>query len=186
VKLVKKEDCIIKNGYVTNGGEVIALPAGVYRCLDKLNYMYQAAEYNKENTPEVRKAPAPFKPKMDYADRHGAAVEAETPALDKAVDEALAIAKDIKKCGTAEKMNDLLEGFKPLILFLTEDEFLPGCDIVGRLGIPADWNIFEWAVGDLIEKLEFIAINGDKPFSADSDGDNLRVIEVINRILSED
>jgi len=173
MKFVKKSECEIRNGYVVSSGEVIGLPFDVLDALDKLNYMYQAATYNKENKPEPRKAPAPFEPKLRYSDHHGVEINAETPDLDKAVERALGIANDVKKVTRADKMTDIINNeLKPLLTFIMEDEFLPAECAPSRLGIPEDWNIFEWTVAKFMDYVEEIALNGGKPFTkVDEDGD---------------
>lgn len=167
MKFIKKVDCTIKHGYPVCGSEVIALPFAVFNELAKLSYQVQAAQYNKENRPEMPKPVEPFKPLRSYTDFNVPEVEVDTPALDKAIKEAMALADDIETSSHAGKVNKLLaDDYKNLALFVDEDEFL-ACDgfAMERLPIDPDWNIFEWAQEDLLNFLNLIAEFGGKPFN---------------------
>lgn len=172
MKFVKKSECIIKSGYIIDAeGEVIGLPFAVKTQLQDLNFMYQAACYNEENQPEPQKERKPFVPKLRYEDHHGLEVEpAETPALDKAIDEALEIVKDINKMTSASRITEAANRFKALIEFVAEEEFLPS-EIIDRLGTPAEWNILEWDVPELMDKIEKISEFGNSPLIFEHDCD---------------
>ena len=165
MKFVKKSDCTIKQGYAIANDEVIGLPFAVVNNLRTLSVYVQAAAYNMKNEPKANPIPEPFKPKLRYADWHGMKIEPETPAIDKAVEQAVAIANDIKAKCNADKINRYLEMFQDLVQFIDNDEFIPEVHNPCQLPIPEDWNIFEWTVEDLLDNLEKVTTYGDQPFN---------------------
>lgn len=166
MQFIKKSDCHLKNGYVVSNGLAVALPFNVFNELCELSIAAQAAKYNMENRPTMPKTVEPFKPLRSYTDFHGPEVECETPALDKAVKETLAIISDIEEKDKTEKINKMIsEDFPNLALFIDEDEFLPSTGTALRLPIDPSWNILEWTQDDIMVFLELIAEFGGVPFN---------------------
>ena len=164
-KFVKKSDCIVRQGYIVHDDEVIGLPLAVAGELEKLIFSIQAANYNENNQPsKIFKTPEKFEPKMSYNDWHRSVTKVETPALDKAVEEALAIVDDIEHMEKSEKIDELLKEYQNLLMFIEEDEFLPGI-CPDRLGVPDDLNPLTMTVDDFKECLVQIVEYGCRPFN---------------------
>ena len=132
-KFYSKSDLTFKSGYVVNSdGDVVALPKGVAKQLNDIETMVQEAAWVSEHETEERE-PEEFERKSAFGS--APIVTADTPLLDKKIEEAMRIHAEIEQKLCADKLTEIIAGFKEAFAFCAEDDFVEG-DVVTRLDLP--------------------------------------------------
>ncbi len=147
MKLYKKEDLVLKNGYlVTAGGnEVIVVdPAAVCQA-NRLETLYQKAAYLAEQ-PEATPIPS-----LDGFERESShdvpKFVCETPLNDAEVEHSIALMDEIDRAQVTQHMNEMLESMTELVEFVKSDEVVeleglaPSQFDTPRLGDPLEWDL---------------------------------------------
>lgn len=132
-KFYSKSDLTFKSGYVVNAdGDVVALPKGVARQLNEIEEMVQRAKWAAEHeAPEAE--PEEFVRKSAF--KPAPVITANTPLLDKKVEESMRLHEEIEGKLCADKLNEIIKGFKEAFAFCDEDDFVEGGEVV-RLDLP--------------------------------------------------
>ena len=132
-KFYSKSDLSFKSGYVVNAeGDVVALPKGVARQLNDIETMVQKGAWVSEHEVEERE-PEEFVRKSAFDGTPKVSVD--TPELDKEVERILRLDKELRLHLCADKLNEIIAGFKEAFAFCAEKEFVEG-DKVIRLDLP--------------------------------------------------
>lgn len=132
-KFYSKSDLSFKSGYVVNAeGDVVALPKGVAKQLNDIETMVQEAAWVSEHEVEERE-PEEFKRKSAFGGTPK--VVADTPELDKKIEEAMKLREEIEQQLCADKLNEIIAGYKEAFAFCAEEDFVEG-DEVTRLDLP--------------------------------------------------
>ena len=132
-KFYSKSDLSFKSGYVVNAdGDVVALPKGVARQLNDIETMVQEAAWVSEHQVEERE-PEEFVRKSAFGS--APTITVDTPLLDKKVEESVRLHKELEQQICAEKLTEIIAGFKEAFAFCAEKEFVEG-DKVIRLDLP--------------------------------------------------
>lgn len=132
-KFYSKSDLTFKSGYVVNAdGDVVALPKGVARQLNEIEEMVQKAKWVAEHEGDEEE-PEEFVRKSAF--KSAPVITVDTPLLDKKVEESVRLHEELERQLCAEKMNDIIKGFKEAFAFCDEDAFVEG-DKVVRLDLP--------------------------------------------------
>jgi len=154
MKLVKKSKLNVWNGLVMKGDKIKNIDPKVVSLANQLEEMVQrkSHEIGTKRGCDCAKKSEPFK-RMHEGKNYK--VEADTPALDAAVERSLAIMDDIDRQSRAKRMNDLLELFKPLLEFADSDKVLVGFDGGKKLDTPVTGSVLELTVEDIYDALAF-------------------------------
>ena len=132
-KFYSKSDLTFKSGYVVNAdGDVVALPKGVARQLNDIETMVQKADWVFEHEVE-EKEPEEFVRKSAFAP--APVITVDTPLLDKKVEEAVRLHEEIQRHLCADKLNEIIAGFKEAFAFCDEESFVEGDEVI-RLDLP--------------------------------------------------
>lgn len=121
MKMIKKENCEYKSGYIVSGDEVVCIDNEVVALLNRLDIDAQRARFDRENKVEAHEYKC-FTPKSEHHVEVMAGVE--TPKLDKFAEEALELMEEIDQLNNAEKVNIYLRGLGPVLSFIDEDYVL--------------------------------------------------------------
>ena len=132
-KFYSKSDLTFKSGYVVSAtGDVVALPKGVARQLNDIETMVQKAAWISENEVEAKEAEE-FERKSAFGS--APTITVDTPLLDKKVEESMQLHTEIERQLYAEKLTEIIAGFKEAFAFCDEDDFVEGDEVV-RLDLP--------------------------------------------------
>ena len=132
-KFYSKSDLIFKSGYVVNAdGDVVALPKGVARQLNDIETMVQEGAWVSEHEVDEKK-PEEFVRKSAFGS--APTVTVDTPLLDKKVEESMRLHEELEQQLCADKLNEVIAGFKETFAFCDEDSFIEGDEVV-RLDLP--------------------------------------------------
>lgn len=120
MKAYKKSELEVVNGFLmTRNMEVVAVDPAIVRSVNALETFLQKAEYVSEQ-PKAQAAPS-----LEGFERRTTArkyeVKVETPLTDKAVEEGVALMRELSQASDARKVNSILEGFRPALDFLDND-----------------------------------------------------------------
>lgn len=132
-KFYSKSDLTFKSGYVVNlDGDVVALPKGVARQLNDIEEMVQKAKWAAEHeAPETEREK--FVRKSAF--KSAPVITTDTPLLDQKVEEAVRLHEEIEGQLCADKVNEIIKGFKEAFAFCDENDFVEGSEVV-RLDLP--------------------------------------------------
>lgn len=132
-KFYSKSDLTFESGYVVNSdGDVVALPKGVAKQLNDIETMVQEAAWVSAHEVEERE-PEKFERKSAFG--FAPTVTADTPLLDAKIEEAMKLREEIEQQLCADKLTEIIAGFKEAFAFCDEDNFVEG-DKVTRLDLP--------------------------------------------------
>ena len=149
MKIYKKEDCTYVDGYVVCGDEVIGVPTPVIRQLNRLETDMQKAEHRRANKVEL-KTPEPFVRKHEGKSR--IVVTPETPALDEAVDKAMALRDDLDTVEAASAVNDYLADIELAIEWVQSPNIVSSSTVlVEKFDLPSLGNPLELGEEDIVE-----------------------------------
>lgn len=161
MKVFTKEELTLTDGlFVTTDKTIVTANLMVIQQANALDLALQEAEYLMA---QPKATPAPslkgFKPKSSLEAK--VVVKAETPTLDKKVEETLAIMKDLDKHEEAEKLNNAVKEFSELIKFVQSNEVICNeTDIAPeKLDTPVLGNILELTDKDIVKALSLV-VNG--------------------------
>lgn len=157
-KFYSKSDLTFKSGYVVSAdGDVVALPKGVARQLNDIEEMVQYAAWESEHAEEPREEEE-FKRASAFDSKP--VITVDTPALDKAVEESLAIKRDVDRKCCADKLNEIIETYKEAFDFCSEDDFVEGDEVV-RLDLPTLGDPLKLTVIKLASQIGGMAFDGE-------------------------
>lgn len=161
MKVFTKEELTLVDGlFVTADKTVVTASLMVIQQANALDRAMQEAKYLMA---QPKATPAPslegFEPKSNLEAK--VIVKAETPNLDKKVEETLAIMKDLDKHEEAEKLNEAVKTFSELIKFAQSDEVVCSeTDVTPtKLDTPELGNILELTDKDIVKALSLV-VNG--------------------------
>lgn len=144
MKMYAKEELEYKNGYLVNKeNEVVAVDNEVVDLFNKLETDLQRSYWEKSQ-PKIE---LPVAGKFNRQSERGnvfAHIEAETPKLDKKIDEAIALMAELDDIEVSEKSNEYLKGLVPIQLFIT-DNMIIACEqgVPHRFDLPVVGNPLE-------------------------------------------
>lgn len=120
MKAYKKSELNVVNGILmTRNMEVVAVDPAIVRSVNALETFLQKAEYVRDQ-PKAQAAPS-----LEGFERRTTArkyeIKVETPLTDKAVEEGVALMRELSQASDARKVNSILEGFRPALDFLDND-----------------------------------------------------------------
>lgn len=151
-KLYKKSDLTFKNGIVVDDdGNVIGLPAQVAVGLEKIEVAIQKAEYLKSQ-PKAQPIPSLEGFKRKSALKPDIKIESETPTIDKMVEEAKTLHKEMKLSMGTDKLNGIIEKF-PEVFRFTEDDSFVGEEHGTALDLPTLGNPLELTSDQLLQHI---------------------------------
>ena len=119
IKMYKKKQLSYKNGYVIKDDKVVGIDNEVVDLFNKLERDYQKAMWDKVHPVLPQAQPEEFR----FATEHGKTfvnVQAETPNLDAAVEQAMKLVYDLDTLEAVNKINDYMEGIHPIIQFVND------------------------------------------------------------------
>lgn len=158
-KWILKNTLTYDNGYLSDvAGNIVMLPKPVHEALEGLDYLVQKSEYQQKyellnKTVEM----PPFKPKS-IAENIIKVDEPETPALDKAIFEAMQIMNDIDAGSSAKRFKAWLDTNAELANFVAGDKFVAEDNVPAAiLDTPRIGNPLELTVENLREFFELVS-----------------------------
>lgn len=146
MKAYKKSELEVVNGILmTRDMEVVAVDPAVVRNVNALETFLQKAEYVSEQ-PKAQAAPS-----LEGFERRTTArkyeVKVETPLTDKAVEDGVALMRELSQASDARKVNSILESFRPALDFFDNDYIVE----VTRFDAPAfDTPLIDDAFGGIL------------------------------------
>lgn len=165
MKLFKKKDLVYIDGMLVNEdtNEVVAVNQNIVIDLNSIETMYQQAKYLSE---QGAYNPAPslegFERERFYTEKLPLAPEPETPVFDEKVKKSLALMDEMDAKAKTEKINESIEQFRDVFLFLEHDyvvnrgnDYQAFCFDLPQIGNP-----LELTQDKLVEILTFILENG--------------------------
>lgn len=157
-KFYSKSDLTFKSGYVVNAdGDVVALPKGVARQLNEIEEMVQRAKWVEEHeAPEAE--PEEFVRKSAF--KPAPVITVSTPLLDQKVEESMRLHEEIEGKLCADKLNEIIKGFKEAFAFCDEDDFVEGGEVV-RLDLPTLGDPLKLTANDLAKHIGGMAFVGE-------------------------
>jgi len=157
-KFYSKSDLTFKSGYVVNSdGDVVALPKGVARQLNDIETMVQKAAWISGHEVEERE-PEEFERKSAFGP--APVITVETPLLDEKVKEAVRLHEEIQQHLCAEKLNEIISGFKEAFAFCDEESFVEGDEVV-RLDLPTLGDPLKLTTYELAKLIGGMAFDGE-------------------------
>lgn len=157
-KFYSKSDLTFKSGYVVNAtGDVVALPKGVANQLNSIEEMVQKAKWVAEHE-SAEEEPEEFVRKSAF--KTAPTITVDTPLLDQKVEEAVQLHEEIKRQLCAEKLTDIIKGFKEAFAFCDEDDFVEG-DKVVRLDLPTLGDPLKLTPAELAGHIGGMAFDGE-------------------------
>ena len=157
-KFYSKSDLSFKSGYVVNAdGDVVALPKGVARQLNDIETMVQEAAWVSEHQVEERE-PEEFVRKSAFGS--APTITVDTPLLDKKVEESVRLHKELEQQICAEKLTEIIAGFKEAFAFCDEESFVEG-DEVTRLDLPTLGDPLKLTTMDLVSVIAGTTLDVD-------------------------
>lgn len=157
-KFYSKSDLAFKSGYVVNAdGDVVALPKGVARQLNEIEEMVQRAEWVAEHE-GAEEEPEEFVRKSAF--KTAPVITVDTPLLDQKVEEAVRLHEEIERQLCAEKLSEIIKGFKEAFAFCDEDDFVEG-DKVVRLDLPTLGDPLKLTAAELASHIGGMAFDGE-------------------------
>lgn len=152
MKMFKKSDCSVVNGYVVSDNEIVFINSDVYEMITKLEEGLQKAEYLLAQDPAT---PVPsldgFKMKSNFG--FPTLPKPKTPAHDKQAKQALAIMAETDAVNETNKINELIEDFVPLFEFVTNDYIIESETQHGKIDTPVLGNILTLDTGVIVEAI---------------------------------
>lgn len=157
-KFYSKSDLAFKSGYVVNtDGDVVALPKGVARQLNEIEGMVQKAKWVAEHeAPEAEREE--FVRKSAF--KSAPVITVDTPLLDQKVEESMRLHEEIEHQLCADKMNEIIKGFKEAFAFCDEDDFIEGSEVV-RLDLPTLGDPLKLTANELAKHIGGMAFDGE-------------------------
>ena len=149
MKIYKKEICTYVDGYIVCGDEVVGVPTSIIRQLNKLETDMQKAEYRRANKVEL-KTPEPFVRK--HEGKSHIVVTPDTPALDEAIDKAMALMDDIDTVEAASAVNDYLADIESVIEWIQSPNIVSSAaELIEKFDLPTLGNPLELGEKDIVE-----------------------------------
>ena len=156
MKMFKKAELEFKNGYLLDGDEVVEVSGSLVRDFNQLEYLYQKALHNKDNkVSPVEQKEFEFQSAYDNLQ-----VEVNTPTLDAKAKETVKLLDELDSVSIANNANELLDEFKNLVLFVTEESFVEGEFGTLKFDMKTIGNPLELDVDKLTDIILTIANNG--------------------------
>lgn len=157
-KFYSKSDLTFKSGYVVNSdGDVVALPKGVARQLNEIEEMVQRAKWVAEHeAPEAEKEE--FVRKSAF--KSAPVITVDTPLLDQKIEEAVRLHEEIERQLCADKMSEIIKGFKEAFAFCDEDDFVEGSEVI-RLDLPTLGDPLKLTANELASHIGGMAFDGE-------------------------
>lgn len=126
MKFMKKEKLTYKNGYLINEkGKIVMPDYDVVYQFNKLEVEFQRALYLKAQPKAVA---APSMEGWEKVSEHDVDVEdmffAETPTLDKKIEESIALMDDIDAANKVDKLQVIAAGYPKVIEFINSKEII--------------------------------------------------------------
>ena len=157
-KFYSKSDLTFKSGYVVNhDGDVVALPKSVAHQLNEIEEMVQKAEWVAEHETD-EKEPEEFVRKSAF--KPVPVIAVDTPLLDQKVEEAVRLHEEIERQLCADKLNEIIKGFKEAFAFCAEDDFVEGDEAI-RLDLPTLGDPLKLTVVKLSKHIGGMAFDGE-------------------------
>lgn len=124
MRIIKKSDCIYKNGRIIKGDEVIGLPLQLADQLNDLETRIQASAYMDA---QPKAAPMPsidgFKRKSI---KDAKKYEVATPKMDEQIALAKEIMREADKLEDCKALNELVDKYDAVFEFIDDDDFIEG------------------------------------------------------------
>lgn len=182
MKMYNKKDLTYKNGLlISEDGDVIGIDNEIVDLANELETMVQKAEWLEEQ-PKPCAGPAfnEFTRKSEE-DMEIDKFECVTPTLDKKTAESLKLMDELDLSSLCDDANEMLEGFRPLVMFVKDDSVI-SCEhaAIRRFDCPTLGNPLEWDVEIIqnavalvhgVKKDNFIEIIDDDEQACDCDDD---------------
>lgn len=148
MKAYKKSELKVVDGYLmTEDMQVVQVDPIVVRNMNALETFLQKASYVSDQ-PKAQAAPS-----LDGFERRTTArkyeVKVETPLTDKAVEEGVALMRELSQASDVRKVNEILEGFRAALDFLDSDIVVEQSMAGG--GVRFDTPLIDEAFGDVLE-----------------------------------
>jgi hypothetical protein len=152
-KMIEKKDCEYKGGYIVHEGQVVNVDNEIVDLFNKLEEDVQRAEFEAGEENIELKPKRKFARKTERGDVYPS-IEADTPTIDKKIEEAKAIMDEIDATEVADKINRYFKSIHPLVLFVNDD-FVIECEqgIQHRFDLPTIGNplaIDKAKLGDIV------------------------------------
>ena len=148
MKFMKKEKLVYKNGYLINEkGKIVMPDYDVVYQFNNLEEEFQKAMYLKAQPKAVA---APSMEGWEKVSEHDVDVEdmffAETPTLDKKIEESLALMDDIDTANKVDKLRAISAGYPKVIEFINSKEIIVHEDNEYRFDLATLGNPLEFTV----------------------------------------
>lgn len=157
-KFYSKSDLTFKSGYVVSAtGDVVALPKGVARQLNEIEEMVQKAEWMSEHAEEPREEEE-FVRKSAF--KTAPTITVDTPLLDQKIEESMRLHEEIERQLCADKLTEIIKGFKEAFAFCDEDDFVEGDEVV-RLDLPTLGDPLKLTTVELSRHIGGMAFDGE-------------------------
>lgn len=154
MKMYKKKDCKYKDGYIVCGGKVLSIDNKIVDLLNELEDWIQRSCYD-----DVKQKICDFcsvkRKEFHRVSEHGKiypTIIPNTPDLDKAVEQTMAIMEDLDAIAAAEKMNDLVKRLAPVFEFAASKTIVSGDQAVQhRFDLPTIGNPLKLTPQDIAD-----------------------------------
>lgn len=148
MKFMKKEKLTYKNGYLINEkGKIVMPDYDVVYQFNKLEVEFQRALYLKAQPKAVA---APSMEGWEKVSEHDVDVEdmffAETPTLDKKIEESIALMDDIDAANKVDKLQVIAAGYPKVIEFINSKEIIVYDDNEYRFDLATLGNPLEFTI----------------------------------------
>lgn len=148
MKFMNKEKLTYKNGYLINQkGKIVMPDYDVVHQFNKLEVKFQRALYLKAQPKAVA---APSMKGWEKVSEHDVDVEdmffAETPTLDKKIEESIALMDDIDAANKVDKLQVIAAGYPKVIEFINSKEIIVYDDNEYRFDMATLGNPLEFTI----------------------------------------
>ena len=157
-KMISKAELEYKGGYLVKGDDVIVIDPDIVNQACMIDSLKQANEFYKKNGgagvpgADMEKFRAKSETPRPY-------LEANTPLMDKKVEESLGLMKELDSVSTANAANDMLRKVDELIQFALDDYVISIEGQPVKFDLPSLGNPLEFTAQEIIDIIEEAAGN---------------------------
>lgn len=144
MKTFKKAELTFKNGYIFAGDEIVSIDNRIVKMANNLESLAQRAEFEAKQPKPTPVSNEEFERVSEFD--HKINCVASTPELDKLTEQSLKIMDEIDSVEMSNKVNEFLELFNDLVLFVNEDFIIEATNQnhQERFDLPTLGNPLEW------------------------------------------
>lgn len=157
MKMYKKSDLTLNNGLlVSKDGDIVLPDFRIVQQANGLETMVQKAKYLMSQ-PEATPMPSldGFE-RMSISDNESRKFEVSTPVMDAKAEEAMKLMGEIDDMATVEKANAMLDDFKTLLDFVSQDFVIDCGDQLYKFDTPVLGNVLELTEEDVVKAIAYI------------------------------